>query len=215
MSAIDRAQVAARVAAVRKRIGPGVELLAVTKGFGTDAVEAAAAAGCTMVGENYAQELLTKVATVRRVGAAIHFIGRLQSNKVRLLVPAVSVWESVDRASLLDEIARRQPGATVLIQVNATGEVGKGGVPPDAVAGLVAHGTTAGLHVEGLMTVGPTNGDPAATRDGFELVRRLADELALPVRSMGMSGDLDAALAAGTTRVRIGTALFGPRPHRI
>ena len=212
---IDADLVAARVLALRERVGAGVELLAVTKGFGADAVEAAAAAGCSMVGENYAQELLAKADAAERAGVAVHFIGRLQSNKVRSLAGVVSVWESVERASILDAIARRSPGATVLIQVNATGEAGKAGAPPDEVAGLVSHGRDAGLRVDGLMTIGPTDGDADRTRAAFELVGRLADRLELPVRSMGMSADLDDAVAAGSTRVRVGTALFGARPHQV
>jgi PLP dependent protein len=210
---IDRVAVAARAAALRARIGPGVELLAVTKGFGPEALDAAASAGCPMVGENYAQELLGKVPTMRRLGLDVHFIGRLQTNKVRVLAPVVDVWESVDRARLVDEIARRCPGATVLVQVNATGEADKGGVAPADAATLVARAADRGLRVQGLMTVGPTNGDRDVTRRAFDDVAALADRLGLAVRSMGMSGDLDLALKAGTTRVRVGTALFGARPH--
>jgi len=215
MTLVDPALVALRVAELRERIGADVELLAVTKGFGADAVEAAAAAGCTMVGENYAQELLVKAGAAERAGVAVHFIGRLQSNKVRSLAPVVAVWESVERASILDAIARRSPGATVLIQVNATGEVGKAGASPDEVAALVSHGRDVGLRVDGLMTIGPTDGNADRTRAAFQLVGHLADRLELPVRSMGMSGDLDDALAAGSTRVRVGTALFGARPHPV
>jgi PLP dependent protein len=163
-----------------------------------------------MVGENYANELLAKLAGISG-RPAIHFIGRLQSNKVRRLAAAVDVWESVDRAPLLDEIARRQPGATVLIQVNATGEAHKGGCPVAEVETLAEHAKSLNLDLDGVMTVGPTDGDAAATRQAFERTRRLADELVLPTCSMGMTGDLDLALDAGTTRVRIGTALFGPR----
>jgi pyridoxal phosphate enzyme (YggS family) len=185
----------------------------VTKGFGSDAVAAVMAAGCTMIGENYAQELLAKLdelpATVPR--PRVHFIGRLQSNKVRQLAAAVDVWESVDRASLLDEIARRRPGATVLLQVNSTGEAGKGGCPPVEVEALAARARNLDLDLDGLMTVGPTGGDPATTRRAFELTRRLTDALDLATCSMGMSGDLDLAVAAGSTRVRVGTALFGAR----
>lgn len=167
-----------------------------------------------MIGENYAQELLAKLAALddRDSLPAIHFIGRLQSNKIRHLAGVVDVWESADRPSLFDAIARRQPGATVLIQVNATGEHGKGGCPPAEVEALADHARTLNLNLNGLMTVGPTNGDPAATRRAFELTRRLTTDLALPTCSMGMTDDLDLALDAGTTRVRVGTALFGPRP---
>ena len=108
-----------------------------TKGFGVDAVAAAAAAGIASIGENYAQELLTKLDAARAAGLAVHFIGRLQSNKVRQLAGAVAVWESIDRPALVAELARRAPGATVLVQVAATGEPGKGGCPPDEVPALV------------------------------------------------------------------------------
>jgi PLP dependent protein len=194
-----------------------VEILAVTKGFGAEVVVAAVAAGCSMIGENYAQELRAKLAAMDDLAPAgerpdIHFIGRLQSNKVRLLATEVDVWESVDRATLLDEIARRRPGATVLIQVNASGEAHKGGCPPAEVEVLAEHARSLNLDLNGVMTVGPTSGDVAATRRAFELTRRLADELGLPTCSMGMTDDLDLALDAGTTRVRVGTALFGRRP---
>jgi uncharacterized pyridoxal phosphate-containing UPF0001 family protein len=165
-----------------------------------------------MIGENYAQELLTKRAAALAAGVAVHFIGRLQSNKVRLLADTVAVWESVDRPSLVDQIARRAPGATVLLQVNATGEVDKGGCPPDDVPELLVRAREGGLVVDGLMTVGPTEGGTEAARPGFRLVRRLVDELGLRTCSMGMTDDLEVAVEEGSTRVRLGTALFGPRP---
>jgi pyridoxal phosphate enzyme (YggS family) len=207
------ADVADRVAAIRSRIGPDVELVAVTKGFGPDAVRDAATAGCTMVGENYAQELMAKWTDLEDLAVRVHFIGRLQSNKVRQLATRVDVWESVDRASLVDEIAARQPGATVLVQVNATGESDKGGCRSDEVGELVTRGLNLNLNVSGLMAVGPTDGDVVRTRHAFQHVRTLADELGLTTCSMGMSHDLDIALDCGTTRVRVGTALFGERPR--
>ena len=143
-----------------------------TKGFGPDAVAAAAAAGCRAIGENYAQELATKAAHAAAAGLAVHFIGRLQSNKVRLLAGHVDVYETIDRPSLVREVAKRAPGATVLVQVNATGEAGKGGCPPADVAGLVEACIAAGLSVDGLMTVGPTVGGPDAARPAFRAVRR-------------------------------------------
>jgi uncharacterized pyridoxal phosphate-containing UPF0001 family protein len=167
-----------------------------------------------MIGENYAQELLDKRAVAQDAGLAIHFIGRLQSNKVRLVADAVAVWETVDRPSLVDEIARRGPGATVLIQVNATGEPNKGGCPPDDVRLLAERARAAGLMVDGLMTVGPTEGGAEAARPAFRVVRSLVDELGLVTCSMGMTDDLEVAVDERTTRVRLGTALFGPRPVR-
>ena len=167
-----------------------------------------------MIGENYAQELTAKWAALAddHLPARVHFIGRLQSNKVRHLASLVDVWESVDRASLLQAIASRQPGASVLVQVNATGEANKGGCAPGEVAALVALGLDLKLNVSGVMTIGPTDGDPSTTRRAFGAVRALVDELGLTACSMGMTHDLDIALDCGTTRVRIGTALFGPRP---
>jgi pyridoxal phosphate enzyme (YggS family) len=186
----------------------------VTKGFGSEAVAAAVAAGCRAIGENYAQELVAKAPAARAAGVAVHFIGQLQTNKVRQLAGLVDVWESVDRARLVTELARRAPGARVLVQVDTTGEEGKAGCPIADVPALVRAAADAGLAVAGLMTVGPTEGGPEAARPGFRAVRALVDELGLTICSMGMTADLDVALEEGTTEIRVGTALFGPRPPR-
>ncbi len=191
-----------------------MSVVGVTKGFGADAVVAAVAAGCDAIGENYAQELLDKRATIERLGPAVHFIGRLQRNKVRQLAGVVDVWCSLDRASVVDEVATRVPGARVLIQVDTTGDPGKGGCDVGEVAALVERATERGLVVRGLMTVGPTGGDSAEARPGFRRVRALVDDLGLDECSMGMSGDLVVAVEEGSTEVRVGTALFGPRPPR-
>jgi hypothetical protein len=223
---IEPEQVRERLALVEARIqaagGTGVDVLAVTKGFGPDAIDAAVGAGCRRIGENYAQELLEKlrqraespVSSELHVTPEIHFIGRLQSNKVRSLSGVVDVYESVDRTSLVDAIARRDPGARVLVQVDTTGEPGKGGCPPDDVANVVAAALDAGLRVEGLMTVGPTEGGPEAARPGFRTVRELTSRLDLVVCSMGMTADLEVAVEEGSTQVRVGTALFGWRDAR-
>jgi pyridoxal phosphate enzyme (YggS family) len=207
--------VVARAGAVRDRIHRAggdpdrIRLVAVTKGFGADAVEAALAAGLADVGENYAQELLAKADAVS--GPRWHFIGRLQSNKVRKLAPHVELWQSVDRLALGAEIARRAPGAAVLVQVNLSGEVRKGGCPPAELPELLDGLRGLDLEVQGLMTVGPLD-VPEAARPAFRELRRLADEHGLPVRSMGMTSDLEVAVEEGTTMVRVGSALFGPRP---
>lgn len=209
--------VAHRLEQLRKRIsshavrGP-VALCAVTKGFGADAVALAHRLGCDAVGENYAQETINKMASVDGPRPPVHFIGRLQSNKIRLLVGVVDVWQSIDRASLIEELAKRAPGAQIYVQVNATGEADKGGCDPGETEALVAQARGAGLTVLGLMTVGPTEPDAARTAAAFGTVRTLADDLRLHGCSMGMSDDLDLALAAGSTLVRVGTALFGDRP---
>lgn len=217
---LDRRLVAANLAEVRRRIteagGDEVRIVAVTKGFGPAAVEVALALGLAAVGENYAQELVAKA---EALGADLdpaprwHFLGRLQRNKVRLLAPHVEVWESVDRTALVDEIARRAPGATVYVQVDLSGEPQKGGAAPDEVPGLVDRARDVGLAVRGLMGVGPA-GPAEAARPGFRSLVALADELGLPERSIGMTADLEVAVGEGATEVRVGTALFGPRPAR-
>lgn len=188
-------------------------VVAVTKGFGIEAPRAALEAGLVDLGENYAQELREKADAVGVDGARPrwHFIGRLQSNKVRLVADHVTCWQSLDRASVVDEVARWVPGARVLVQVNAAGEEGKGGAALDAAPGLVARARDAGLDVTGLMAVGVA-GDDRATEAAFGATVALADRLDLPERSLGMSADLTAAVRAGTTMIRVGTALFGPRP---
>ena len=207
--------IATQVAGIRRRIEAAggdperVRILAVTKGHGIDAVEAAVAAGLPDVGESYAQELAAKADAV---DAAVrwHFIGGLQRNKVRMVAPFVHLWQSVDRLSLAGEIARRSPGAAVLVQVNVSGQEQQGGCPPERVASVADGCTDLGLEVRGLMAIGP-QGPDHVVRAAFRRVRELADQHGLPERSMGMTGDLEAAVAEGSTMVRIGTALFGPR----
>jgi pyridoxal phosphate enzyme (YggS family) len=213
------AEVADRLAQVRARIAAAggderVRILAVTKGFGPEAVRAALAAGLVDVGENYAQELVAKAGELPDPeGPRWHFIGRLQRNKVKMLAPQVAVWQSVDRLALGEEIARRSHDATVFVQVAITDEQSKGGCPPADVPALVGALGRLGLDVRGLMAVGAT-GPAESARPGFRTLRKLADDLGLPEVSMGMSGDLETAVAEGSTMVRIGTALFGPRPMR-
>ncbi len=217
------AAVGRRLAVLRDRIAHAggdpdqVRIVAVTKGFGVEAARVALALGLMDLGENYAQELLAKAAAL--AGGSDqhgprprwHFIGRLQGNKVKALAPVVSLWQSVDRPSLVAELARRAPGAAVLVQVNVSGEPQKGGCAPADAPGLVAMLRDGGLDVRGLMAVGPT-GPPAAARPGFAALADLADRLGLPERSMGMTADLEVAVSEGATMIRIGEALFGPRP---
>lgn len=212
------AAVRARIVTVDRTWTHDVEIVAVTKAFAPGVVETAVDAGCRAIGENYAQELLTKRDAIDSLIAGrrprIDFIGQLQSNKVRLLAGLVDRWATVDRASLAKEIARRAEGAQVLVQVNSTSEPQKGGCAPDGVADLVERCRDLGLDVAGLLTVGPTSGSRAHTEDGFGQVRSLVDELGLTVCSMGMTGDLEIAVACGATSVRVGSALFGARPPR-
>jgi uncharacterized pyridoxal phosphate-containing UPF0001 family protein len=189
----------------------------VTKGFGPDAVTAALDAGLRDIGENYAAELVEKAAEVRATPArgdvVWHFLGPVQRNKVGALAPLVGLWESVARREEGERIARFAPDAPVLVQVDLTGLPGRNGCPPAAVPALVAELGSLGLEVRGLMTVAAP-GPPEQVTTVFETVGRLADELGLVERSMGMTDDLEAAVVAGTTMVRIGRALFGERPPR-
>jgi len=216
MTDLDQ-QVAERLQVVHQRIldagGSDVDVIAVTKMFGVEAAFAAYRAGCRSIGESYAQETVAKLAGVPHE-FEVRFIGQLQTNKVRQLVGLVDVFETVDRASLIAEIARRAPASRVLVQVSAIGEVGKGGCPLEQVDEIVGAALTAGLRVEGLMTVGPTEGGAEAARSGFRAVRRAVDRLGLTVCSMGMTDDLEVAVQEGSTEVRLGSALFGPRPRR-
>ncbi|MGB8858934.1 MAG: alanine racemase [Ilumatobacteraceae bacterium] len=214
MSGLDEL-VAERLAVVHERIrhagGVGVGVLPVTKTFGIEACWAAFRAGCPAVGENYAQEIVAKLGG-GGLPFGVHFIGQLQSNKVRSLAPIITVWETVDRQSVVAELAKRVPGATVLVQVADHADQGKGGCSLADAPAVVEAAQMAGLSVRGLMSVGPTHGGPEAARAGFRAVRRLLDHLGLEVCSMGMTDDLEVAVQEGSTQVRVGSALFGERP---
>ena len=220
---MDQRSVSEAVAALRNRIaqagGTDVALVGVTKTFGSQAWQFAKAAGCDAVGENYAQEVVQKAGEVALADRLpVHFIGQLQSNKIKQLVGIVDVWQSIDRLALLTEIAKRTPesGSQVLLQVNVTGEDEKGGCAPIQVAELFRAARDMGIEVLGLMAVGPTNEDPIVTRSAFRMLRALVDEHGLRQCSMGMTGDLEIAVEEGSTMVRVGSALFGnrPSPHR-
>lgn len=224
---VDPAEVGRRLAAVRERIAAAgrrpdeVVVVAVTKGFGADAVHAATAAGIGDVGENYAQELsdkwqatqatqATQTATTPTTERRWHFLGRVQRNKVRSIAPVVHLWQGVDRVAAGEEIARRAPGARVLVQVRIDDGPGRNGCPPDDVPALVDELDRMGLDVRGLMAVGPA-GPAELARPGFRTVSALADRLGLAERSMGMTEDLDVAVQEGSTMVRVGRGLFGAR----
>lgn len=201
----------ANAARAAGRAPEDVQLVAVSKEVDGAAVAEANASGQHDFGENRAQELRTKAEAMDRqhLDVAWHFIGRLQRNKVKAIAANVELWHSVDRAEIGAEIARHAPGARVLVQVNVSGEEQKGGCEPHEVDALVATLGDRGLAVVGLMTVPPLVGDP---RPHFAALRELATGLALPVLSMGMSGDFEAAISEGSTLVRVGRAVFGPRP---
>ncbi len=193
-----------------------VALIAVTKGFPAALIGRALAAGLVDLGENYAQELVAKAADPGSVGPdgerpRWHFIGGLQSNKIKLLAGVVHLWQTVDRSSLAEAIARRDPGARILVQVNTTGEAQKSGCQPGEAPALVDRARELGLDVAGLMTIGPT-GAGVDPRPSFSRLRDLGAVCEVRELSMGMSADFEAAVAEGSTMVRIGSALFGERP---
>ncbi len=210
--------VADRVGKIRQLIDTHAtrpcKLVAVTKRFGPTACAAAMAAGVDDLGENYAQELAQKAGEVSALACGEptwHFIGHLQRNKVKLIAPHVTLWQTVDSERLGTEIAKRQPGARVLIQLNTSGAETQSGLDIEAAPQLVDVLRSTGLDVAGFMTIG-TMGDIDASATQFREVRRLADDLGMNECSMGMSADMVEALKAGSTMVRVGTAIFGARP---
>ena len=209
---------AAALAVVRRRIASAtdrpdrVRVVAVTKGHGAGAVRAAVAAGIVDVGENYARELLAKEATLPPGSPhRWHFLGAVQRNKVADLAPLVAVWQSVDRVEEARRIASFRPGAEVLVEVALSPGPGRGGVRRPAAADLVDEARSLGLAVTGLMAVGPP-GPADEAREGFRWLAAEARRLGLDEVSMGMTADLEVAVEEGSTMVRVGTALFGPRP---
>ena len=202
-------------AGIRRRIESAggdpatITLLAVTKTFPAEVAASAYEAGLTMLGENYAMELVDKASALQDRAIAWHFLGAIQTNKVARLAPVTDCFQGLTRQKEAAAIARHRPGAGVMVQVDLTGRPERGGVPPAEVEGLVLAAQHLGLDVRGLMTVAPE--DPTAARAAFKEVVRIADGLGLPERSMGMTGDLEIAVEEGATMVRIGRALFGSR----
>jgi len=217
--------IAANLAAVRARIAsaalqagraPGdVTLVAVSKTFGAEAVAAALAAGQRVFGENRVQEAAAKFPALRAAhpDLELHLIGPLQTNKAREAVALFDVIESLDREKLARELAREMARAgrrpRLYVQVNIGREAQKAGVEPEGLVALLETCRALGLTVEGLMCIPPVEADPAPF---FAALAALADTHGLAVRSMGMSGDFPAAIAAGATHVRVGSAIFGTRP---
>ena len=207
-----------RISAVSEQIAAAtsrpVDLVVVTKTHPQEVVLAVAEAGARFVGENYAQEVRDKASAleaVRASGVSVQFIGQLQTNKVRMIAGLVDCVASVDRASLVDEIAKRMPSTRIHLQVNATGETSKGGCLPDALPEMTTRARDQGLYVDGLMAVGPTSAREDETRAAFLCVDELASEHDLPIRNYGMSGDLNIAIEQGSTMVRVGSAILGNR----
>lgn len=197
-------------AALSNRSASSIHLVGVTKTINASTLAHALELGLCDFGENRAQELIEKAMILRSdtPSPVWHFVGQLQRNKVSALSPHVSLWHSVDRLPLGEAIAQRCPGAKVLVEVNLAEEPQRGGVAPSSCAELVDSLRALGLDVAGLMTVAPQFGEP---QRWFESLRVLAEGLGLLELSMGMSGDYEAAIAQGSTILRIGSSIFGGR----
>ncbi|MEN9417890.1 MAG: hypothetical protein RI988_1510 [Pseudomonadota bacterium] len=216
----------ARACAASGRDVQSVTLVAVSKTQPAQAVREAAGAGQVDFGENYVQEGLAKIAALADLRAQLcwHLIGPLQSNKTRLVAEAFDWVHTVDRLKIAERLAEQRPPQLaplqVCLQVNISGEASKSGVLPAELPAL-AHAVAKlpRLRLRGLMAIPEAADDPAAQRVPHRALRALADELraqglALDTLSMGMSADLEAAIAEGATQVRVGTAIFGSRAAR-
>jgi PLP dependent protein len=208
-----------RLAAVRERIERAgrepneVAIVAVTKGFGAEACLEAFQAGLHMLGENRVQEALGKMDAAP--DAEWHLIGHLQTNKVRSAAGRFALIQSVDSVRLASALASAAPSQAVLVEVNVAREPQRSGADPGEALQVVSE-VAALLEVRGLMAMGPSAGDPTPAFMELRRLRDLAEQrlgARLPVLSMGMSGDFEAALAAGSTMLRLGQVLFGPRPQ--
>jgi PLP dependent protein len=230
--------IATRLADVRGRVDRAceaagrapaeVELLAVSKAHPADVVLEAHAAGHTLFGENYVQDWQGKADDPRVAalpGLRWSFVGHLQRNKIKFLLGRVACIETIDRLKLARDVARRAEDAArvqpVLLQVHVGDEPTKSGFDPDELRGRFSELIELpGLRIDGLMAIPPFRTDPEQTRPDHRALRELRDELRdrhdhpLPVLSTGMSADFEVAIQEGSTRVRVGTAIFGARPPR-
>ncbi len=212
----------ARAAQAAGRNAQSVTLLAVSKAQPPQAVAAAADLGLREFGESYLNEALEKIAALQDRELTWHFVGRLQANKTRPIAEHFAWVHALDRLRIAERLAAQRPfhapPLNVCLQVNLGAETSKGGVPPEE-AGALAQAVAAlpRLKLRGLMCLPPPETDPARQRHWFGELRRLQAALnargaQLDTLSMGMSDDFEAAIAEGSTLVRLGTVLFGPRP---
>ncbi len=216
--------VIARIARATQQCGrpaDAVRLLAVSKTWPAAQIRELAAAGQRAFGESYVQEGIGKIAELRALGLEWHFIGSLQTNKTRAVAEAFDWVHSVDRLTIAQRLSEQRPAAlpplSVCLQVNVSGETSKGGVSFAAAPALAqAVATLPKLRLRGLMTIPAPADDLLEQRRPFRRLRELsermrADGLLFDTLSMGMSHDLEAAIAEGSTLVRVGTAIFGER----
>lgn len=223
------AQVKANIAAAAREVGRDpseITLVAATKVQSSDTIRQAIAAGVTICGENRVQEMTAHLADDAYAGAALHFIGHLQTNKVKQVVGRVDLIESVGSEHLLDAIqaqaAKLDLVQDILLEINIGGEESKSGISPDELPALAQKAAACpNVRLRGLMAIPPVAEGPDGNRPFFQKMRQLYVDISrkmsdngttIDCLSMGMSGDYEDAVREGATLVRVGTALFGPRP---
>ena len=223
------AQVKANIAAAAREAGRDpseITLVAATKVQTSDTIRQAIAAGVTICGENRVQEMTAHLADDAYAGAALHFIGHLQTNKVKQVVGRVDLIESVGSEHLLDAIqaqaAKLDLVQDILLEINIGGEESKSGISPDELPALAQKAAACpNVRLRGLMAIPPVAEGPDGNRPFFQKMRQLYVDIrdkmsdngtTIDCLSMGMSGDYEDAVREGATLVRVGTALFGPRP---
>jgi pyridoxal phosphate enzyme (YggS family) len=204
-----------------KRTPDEVTLIAVAKTFGSGEILEAVQAGAKDIGENFVQEMSQKLIDIQDNSIRWHFIGHLQTNKIKYIIDTVYLIHSVDSLRLGKELSsqagKHGKKVNILVEVNTSNEESKFGVTPDSAPALVKElSLLPHLHLMGLMTIGPFLPDPEESRPAFRTLREVRDALqkegmALPHLSMGMTNDFEVAIEEGSTMVRIGTAIFGKR----
>ena len=225
--------IAENLAVVRERISQAIQksgrepdsarLITVSKQISVDRIEEARAAGAVVFGENKIQEAIPKIEQMGAEGIFWHFIGHLQKNKIKFLDARFDLIHSVDSFELAEKIAKHYHSGNrvqrILLQVNVSGEAAKFGMEPKELEKQMAEFfQLQGIQVEGLMTIPPFDSDPENSRRHFSRLRELREQyekqtgLPLNQLSMGMSNDFEVAIEEGATLVRVGTAIFGPRP---
>ncbi len=228
------------IGSIRKRVADAVKasphnqknvmIMGVSKGHQLSLIRSAAELGLLDLGENYSQELLTKAPMSSDLGVRWHFIGKVQSNKIKYILPHVASICSVDSVEVADRIARvreqqeiKRPPVPILIQVNLGNDPHRAGLQPDVVEQIFERFLNiSGITVSGLMTIPPYVRNPQLVRPYFKTMKELFDRLKqqhknpeiFSVLSMGMSRDFEIAIEEGSTCVRIGEAIFGPRPEK-
>ena len=223
------ARVRAQMAQAALRCGRNpeeIKLCAATKMNDAEAVRQAIAAGVDCCGENRVQELTAKLAENAYIGAPVHFIGHLQTNKVRQVVGKVDLIQSVDSAHLLRavdrEAGRQGIRQDILLEINIGNEASKGGFSPEEILPLLENfGEFSNVCVKGLMAIPPISRFPGENLEFFQKMRQISvdirdiinDNVKVDCLSMGMSGDFEDAIAAGSTMIRVGTAIFGARDY--